>query len=92
MPANRDSHLGLGNNPLLLDPVDRRSSESHGRLGSMPLPVLFFGIARPCHQEPPEDALVLGLRLPPLFIEEAQGPHRLDPDLVIDKPLLVPPR
>ena len=92
MLATRNTHLGLGNNPLLLNPVDRRSSESHGRLGSMPLPVLFFGIAHPCHQEPPENALVLGLRLPPLFVKEAQGPHRLDPDLVVNKTFLVPPK
>ena len=92
MLATRNAHLGLGNNTLLLHPVDRRSSKPHGRLGGMPLPVLFFGITRPCHQEPPENTLVLGLRLPPLFIEEAQSPHRLDPDLVINEPLLVPPR
>ena len=92
MLATRNAHLGLGNNTLLLNSVDRRSSEPHGRLGSMPLPVLFFGIARPCHQESPENSLVLGLRSPPLLVKEAQRPHRLDPNLVVDEPLLIPPK
>ena len=92
MPANRNTHLGLGDNTLLVDSVNRSRRVPHRGLGSVPLPVSFFRISRPQHQEPPENALVLCLRSPPLRIEETQRPHRLDPDLVIDEPLLIPPK
>ena len=92
MPANRDTHLGLSHNTLLVDSVDGSSRVPHRRLGSVPLSVSFLRIGRSQHQEPPEDALVLCLGSPPLLVEEAQRPHRLDPDLIIDKPLLVPPK
>ena len=92
MLATRNAHLGLGNHALLLDAINRSSGVSHRRLSGVPFPISFFGIGRPQHQEPPENALVLRLRSPPLLVKEAQRPHRLDPDLVINEPLFIPPK
>ena len=92
MLATRNAHLGLGNYTLLMDAIHRRSSVPHRRLGRVPLTVSFLGISRPQHQESPEDALVLGLWSPPLLVEETQRPHRLDPNLIINEPFLIPPK
>ena len=92
MLATRNAHLGLGNYTLLMDAIHRRSSIPHRGLGSMPLTVSFFRISRPHHQEPPEHTLVLSLGGSPLLVKEAQGPHRLDPDLVVNEAFLVPPK